>query len=197
MRYHIENEAKDAGIVSDALKEKRQKEAYPVILQFEKWMNAMARKASQNSRIGKAIKYTFPLLPRLGRYVNDGRFCIDNNLVENAIRPLALGRKNYLFCGNHDAAVRAAIVYSFIDTCKALDVDPRLWLEDVLLRIPGNEDNRAALRNLLPDRWKSNLHQLGPSGSNFVQLCPSWENLKSIVQVVFKRMSGGLPMARH
>ncbi|MBR3527353.1 MAG: transposase domain-containing protein, partial [Bacteroidales bacterium] len=66
----------------------------------------------------------------------------------------ALGRKNYLFCGNHDAAVRAAIVYSLVDTCKALDVDPRLWLEDVLLRIPGNEDNRAALRNLLPDRWK-------------------------------------------
>jgi len=154
--YHIENEAKDAGIVGEALKEKRQKEAYPVILQFEKWMNEMARKASQNSRIGKAIKYTFPLLPRLGRYVNDGRFCIDNNLVENAIRPLALGRKNYLFCGNHDAAVRAAIVYSLVDTCKALDVDPRLWLEDVLLRIPGNEDNRAALRNLLPDRWKSN-----------------------------------------
>ena len=154
--YHIENESKDAGIVGEALKEKRQKEAYPVILQFEKWMNEMARKASQNSRIGKAIKYTFPLLPRLGRYVNDGRFCIDNNLVENAIRPLALGRKNYLFCGNHDAAVRAAIVYSLVDTCKALDVDPRLWLEDVLLRIPGNEDNRAALRNLLPDRWKSN-----------------------------------------
>ena len=54
------------------------------------------------------------------------------------------------------AAVRVAIVYSLVDTCKALDVDPRLWLEDVLLRIPGNEDNRAALRNLLPDRWKSN-----------------------------------------
>ncbi len=146
----------DSRSASEALKEKRQKEAYPVILQFEKWMNEMARKASQNSRIGKAIKYTFPLLPRLGRYVNDCRFCIDNNIVENAIRPLTLGRKNYLFCGNHDAAVRAAIVYSLVDTCKALDVDPRLWLEDVLLHIPGNEDNRAALRNLLPDRWKSN-----------------------------------------
>lgn len=66
---------------------------------------------------------------------------------------LALGRKNYLFCGNHDAAVRAAIVYSLVDSCKALDVNPREWMEDVLLRIPGNENNREALRELLPDKW--------------------------------------------
>ena len=108
---------------------------------------------SQNSRVGKAISYTLPLLPRLGRYVNDGRFCIDNNLVENAIRPLALGRKNFLFCGNHDAAVRAAIVYSLVDSCKALGVDPREWMEDVLLKIPGNENKHDVLRELLPDRW--------------------------------------------
>ncbi len=108
---------------------------------------------SQNSCIGKAISFTLPLLPRLSRYVNDGRFCIDNNLVENAIRPLALGRKNFLFCGNHDAAIRAAIVYSLVDSCKALDVDPREWMEDLLLRIPGNENNREALCELPPDRW--------------------------------------------
>ena len=61
--------------------------------------------------------------------------------------------KNYLFCGNHDAAVRAAIVYSLVDSCKALDVNPREWMEDILLRIPGNENNREALRELLPDKW--------------------------------------------
>ena len=151
--YHIENEAKEAGLTGDALKEKRQKESYPVILQLEKWMYETATKTSQNSRVGKAIKYTLPLMPRLGRYVNDGRFCIDNNLIENAIRPLALGRKNFLFCGNHDAAVRAAIVYSLVYTCKAVGKDPREWMEDVLVRIPGNENNREALRNLLPDKW--------------------------------------------
>ena len=151
--YHIENEAEEAGVTGDALKERRQKEAYPVILQFEKWMYETATRSSQNSRIGKAIGHTLPLLPRLGRYVNDGRFRIDNNLVENAIRPLAPGRKNFLFCGNHDAAERAAIVYSLVDSCKALDIDPREWMEDVLLRIPGNENNREALRELLPDRW--------------------------------------------
>lgn len=151
--YHIEDEAKDAGISGDALREKRQKEAYPVILRFEEWMYATAGRTSEQSRVGKAIKYTLSLMPRLGRYVNDGRFRIDNNLVENAIRPLALGRKNYLFCGNHDAAVRAAIVYSLVDSCKAQDVDPRKWMEDVLLRIGGNENNRESLRDLLPDRW--------------------------------------------
>ena len=151
--YHIENEAKEAGITGEALKEKRQKEAYPEIQKFERWMYATAMKVSQNSRVGKAISYTLPLLPRLSRYVNDGRFCIDNNLVENAIRPLALGRKNFLFCGNHDAAIRAAIVYSLIGSCKAAEVDPREWLEDILLKIPENGTDRSTLRELLPSRW--------------------------------------------
>lgn len=148
-----ENETKDNGITGDAMKEKRQKEAYPIILQFKKWMYETAGKTSEQSRIGKAIRYTLPLMPRLGRYVNDGRFCIDNNLVENAVRPLAIGRKNYLFCGYHDAGIRAAIIYSLIGSCKALDVNPREWMEDVLLRIQGNEANRTALRELLPDKW--------------------------------------------
>lgn len=152
--YHIEHECQNAGLSLDAVKEKRQNESYPLIQQFEIWMYETARDTSQNSRIGKAISYTLPLLPRLSRYVNDGRFCIDNNGVENAIRPLALGRKNYLFCGNHDSAVRAAIVYTLIGSCKALGVDPREWMEDVLLRIPEDENDKETLRELLPDRWK-------------------------------------------
>src|SRR3712207_6976946 len=92
-------------------------------------------KVLPKSRTGKAIEYTFSLLPRLSRYVNDGRVNIDNNLIENAIRPLALGRKNYLFCGNDASAYRAAIVYSLIGTCKSAGVDPRVWMEDVLRKI--------------------------------------------------------------
>ena len=60
--------------------------------------------------MGRVLRYTYPLLPRLSRYVLDGRYSIDNNGVENAIRPLAIGRKDYLFCWNHDVAVRAVIV---------------------------------------------------------------------------------------
>jgi len=90
------------------------------------------------------------LLPRLSRYVNDGRINIDNNLIENAIRPLALGRKNYLFCGNDASAYRAAIVYSLISTCKAAGVDPRIWMEDVLRKIPYYQRDRRDLAELLP-----------------------------------------------
>lgn len=72
------------------------------------------------SRVGKAITYAFSLLPRLSTFVNDGRILIDNNLIENVVRPLALGRKNWLFCGNDASAYRAAIVYSLISSCGAL-----------------------------------------------------------------------------
>ena len=89
-------------------------------------------KVLPTSRIGKAIHYSYTLLLRLARYVNDGRINIDNNLIENAIRTLAIGRKNYLFCGNDDAAVLAAIIYSLISSCKAVNVDPRQWMIDVL-----------------------------------------------------------------
>ena len=102
------------------------------------WMNSVSGCFTRKSRMGRALVYT--LLPRLSRYVLDGRYNIDNNGVENAIRPLAIGRKNYLFCGNHDAAVRAAIVYSLFSSCKAHDVDVRSWLEETLRRIPTEKN---------------------------------------------------------
>lgn len=105
--------------------ERIENEAYPIIQDFEKWMNAVASRFTPKSRMGKAIVYTYTLLPRLSHYVLDGRYNIDNNGVENAIRPLALGWKNYLFCRNHDTAVRAAIVYSLSACCKAHDVEIR------------------------------------------------------------------------
>ena len=74
--------------------------------------------------------------PRALTYVLGGRYNIDNNEIEIAIRPLALGRKNYLFVGIHDAAVRAAIVYSLFSCCKASKKDTRIWKEDILRRIP-------------------------------------------------------------
>ena len=148
--YKLETEMKEAGLDADAVRERREKEAYPVIQDFEKWMNAVANRFTPKSRMGKAIVYTYTLLPRLSRYVLDGRYNIDNNGVENAIRPLALGRKNYLFCGNHDAAVRAAIVYSLFACCKARDVEIRPWLEDTLRRLPTEKDITA----LLPENWQ-------------------------------------------
>ena len=153
--YRIENEAKEENLDCDQLKERRQIEAYPGILEFVLWMLNTHTRVLSTSRIGKAISYTYALLPRLSRYVNDGRFCMDNNLIENSIRPLAIGRKNFLFCGNHEAAVRAAIVYSLIGTCKALDVDPKEWMEDILNRMPEYETGKKDISELLPYNWKS------------------------------------------
>ena len=102
--------------------------------------------------------YTYSLFHRLSRYHLDGRYQIDNNLIENTIRPLALGRKNYLFCGNHDAAENAAIMYSLLGCCMASEVNPREWLTDVLTRIPYyNTDYSKDLAELLPHNWE--IHQ--------------------------------------
>ena len=81
---------------------------------------------------------------------------IDKNGVENAIRPLAIGRKNYLFCGSDASAVRASMIYSFISTCKANGVEPREWFEDVIRRIPEYENGRSDVNHLLPKNWKAN-----------------------------------------
>ena len=149
--YKIETEMREAGLSAEEVRERRQKESYPLIQEFEKWMDAVADKFKPKSRMGKALVYTYTLLPRLSRYVLDGRYNIDNNGIENAIRPLALGRKNYLFAGNHDAAVRAAIVYSLFSSCKAAGIEARTWLEDILVRLP---EHHVDLEELLPGNWQ-------------------------------------------
>ena len=148
--YGIEKEMQETGLKPDAIRKRRGEESYIIIQEFEKWMNSVSGRFAPKSRIGKALVYTYTLLPRLSRYVLDGRYHIDNNGVENAIRPLAIGRKNYLFCGNHDAAVRAAIVYSLFSSCKAHNIDVRIWLEDILKRIPTEKD----INLLLPGNWQ-------------------------------------------
>jgi hypothetical protein len=82
------------------------------------------------------------------RYIEDGRYEIDNNLIENSIRPVALGRKNYLFAGSHEAAQYAAMMYSFMGTCKINNVEPFAWLRQVLSVIPDYPANK--LEELLP-----------------------------------------------
>ena len=151
--YGIEKEMQEAGLDHDAIRKRRQEESYKIIQEFENWMNSVSASGrfATKSRMGKALVYTYTLLPRLSRYVLDGRYNIDNNGVENAIRPLAIGRKNYLFCGNHDAAVRAAIVYSLFSSCKAHDVDVRSWLEDTLRKIPTEKN----VDQLLPCNWQA------------------------------------------
>ena len=153
--YKVESDADEAGLTPEQRKEQRLRISYPTILVFEKWMLDTYPTVLPKSKIGEAIAYTYKLLPRLSRYVNDGRINIDNNAIENAIRPLALGRKNWLFCGNDAAAYRAAIVYSLISTCKNAGVDPRVWMTDVLKQIPYYLRDNSDLSELLPRAWAS------------------------------------------
>lgn len=159
MLYNVETMATDQGMNHDQRAALRERLAYPILCAFEKWIVNYYPKAIPQGRMYKALTYTYSLFQRLSRYHLDGRYQIDNNLVENAIRPLAIGRKNYLFCGNHDAAENAAIMYSLLGCCKAYDVNPGQWLTDVLTRIPAyNNDYSRDLAELLPHNWIKTTH---------------------------------------
>jgi len=156
MLYQVETMASEQDMDDSQRAELRRKLAYPILCGFEKWIVSYYPKVLPRGKMGRALSYTYSLFHRLSRYHLDGRYQIDNNLIENAIRPLALGRKNYLFCGNHDAAENAAIMYSLLGCCKACDLNPREWLTDVLSRIPAyNKDYSMDLADLLPHNWKA------------------------------------------
>ena len=89
-------------------------------------------------------------------YLNDGCVKIDNNLIENAIRPIALSRKNFLFAGNHQAAESTALICSLLSTCKEAGVNPREWLIDVLTKLPYYQQPgySIVLKELLPNYWQ-------------------------------------------
>ena len=151
--YHIETLT--AEMTNEERKKKRREMAYPQIIKFEEWMQMKYFDPSMGPLMRTAIEYTFKRLPKLSMYVNDGSWHIDNNGVENAIRPLAVGRKNYLFCGSDASAVRASMIYSFIATCKSAGIEPREWFEDVIRRIPEYESGKADVTHLLPKNWKA------------------------------------------
>jgi len=156
MLYSVETMATDQDMDYDQRAALRGRLAYPILCAFEKWIVSYYPKTLPKGRMNKALSYTYSLFHRLSRYHLDGRYQIDNNGIENAIRPLAIGRRNYMFCGNHDAAENAAIMYSLIGSCKASEVDPREWMTDILTRIPEyNEDYSKDLADLLPHKWKA------------------------------------------
>lgn len=150
--YDIERNAREREINFETRRRYRKLYAHPILCELEIWLKTNVSQTLPKSAIGKAISYTLNLWTKLKEYINDGKYEIDNNLIENAIRPLALGRKNYLFAGSHKAAQRAAMMYSFFATCKINNTEPLAWLTDVLNRIPEHKANR--LSELLPQNWK-------------------------------------------
>jgi hypothetical protein len=121
--------------------------------ELETYILTEYEKVLPKSSIGKAFHYLASRYHKIGEFLHSGRLEIDNNLVENSIRPVALGRKNYLFAGSHAGAERAAIVYSLLGSCKLQGINPYDYLLDVLQRLPEHPVNR--LSELLPPLWKA------------------------------------------
>jgi len=146
--YAIEQKAREQGLSPQQRHSLRLDEALPVMNKLGKWIVETYKTSEPKSPLGKATAYCIPRWDNLLAYLEDGSLEIDNNLAENAIRPIALGRKNYLFAGSNRGAERAAMFYSFFGTCKKNDVNPYEWLWKVLEVIPTYKVNR--LTDLLP-----------------------------------------------
>lgn len=144
--YAIERELNEGSL--ENRKEQRLLRSLPIINELGKWIGEQNKQVLPKSPIGKAFLYSINLWDSLQNYLYNGELLIDNNLIENSIRPNALGRKNYLFAGSDEGAKRTAMFYTFMGTCKLHNVDPMAWLTTVLERIADHKVNK--LHELFP-----------------------------------------------
>lgn len=131
----------------------REARARPLVADLERWMQASRAKLSGKSDMAKALDYMLKRWASFTRFVGDGRICLSNNAAERAIRPIAVGRRNWTFAGSDAGGHRAAAMYTLIETCRMNDVDPRAWLADVIAQLPGHPAKR--IDELLPWHWKA------------------------------------------
>jgi hypothetical protein len=150
--YAIEQHARDSKMNFEEIYQLRQQQAMPILEHLGKWMKEACTQVTPKSSIGKALAYSIERWEALCCYTTNGMLRIDNNPVENSIRPVAIGRKNYLFAGSHEAAQESAMIYSLLGTCKMHSINPWEWLKDVLTRLPDHPINKIA--ELLPHNWK-------------------------------------------
>jgi transposase len=146
--YKIEKEANENNLLSKDRFILRSKKSKYILDQFKIWLDVNLTKTPLQSKIHDAIRYTLSNWEFLNQYLHDGRIEIDNNLIENAIRPFALGRKNWLFKGSPAGAKAGALFYSLIETCKANNIEPYKYFCAMLPRIrlcKADEDYRALL----------------------------------------------------
>lgn len=153
--YKIERQCDEAGLSYDERRQKRQELTRPIMEAMKVWMETEGIKYSPGSLTGKAITYAYTKWDNIIRCLDDGRLYWDNNLAENGQRPITLSRKNFLFCGNHEAAVNLSVICSLLATCKAHEVNPRVYLNDVIAQMPYHKKaTQEELLNLLPHKWK-------------------------------------------
>lgn len=134
--YKIEKQAREKGLTTEELYKERQEKAVPILDEFKKWLDAKIEQAPPKNLLGKAIGYTLNQWHRLIRYVEDGRAGLDNNVVENALRPFVIGRKNWLFSCTPEGAIANACLYSLIETAKVNGLEPYWYLKYLFENLP-------------------------------------------------------------
>ena len=145
--YSLEREIKEQTQDFNRRKQQRDQQIRPILQKTRSWVEENSLQVLPKSAIGKAMTYFIRQYPKLENVLIDGRIELDN-LIENTIRPMAIGRKSFLFCGSHKAAQHAAMFYSFFGSCKLQGVNPRVWLEETLTKI--KDHNIQNLEELLP-----------------------------------------------
>jgi len=149
--YALEKSLRKQGGGRRLREAKRSAEARPVLRRIERMLRQWQPKVLPKSLFGVAIGYALERWTELCRYVEHGQAEIDNNLVENAIRPTALGKKNFLFIGHPDAGWQSAVIYSVLGSCRRLGIDPHEYLRDVLRRLPDMK--MAEIQQITPAAW--------------------------------------------
>jgi transposase len=126
-------------------------QSQPVLRRLRRALELIRRRVLPKSLLGQAIDYTLNRWEALTRYVADGRLEIDNNLCENAIRPTAIGKKNFLFIGHPEAGQRSAVIYSVLGSCRRLGINPAEYLQDLFERLP--KAKTSEIKSLTPAAW--------------------------------------------
>jgi transposase len=157
--YRIERELRESKTVATLRAVARAHQSRPIYRRLHRLFTHLKRKHRYlpRSRMGLAIEYTLNLWSLLGVYLDDGRIEIDQNLVENAIRPTALGKKNWLFIGEAEAGERSAILYTIVESCRRRGIDPYAYLRDILTRLPSATNWQ--IKDLTPEAWARSTHQ--------------------------------------
>jgi transposase len=129
----------------------RQQRSLPLLAEFRQWLQATEQTVLPKSPVGQALQYVLPRWDGLVRYCDNGALSIDNNLSERSVRPIAIGRKNYLFLGSDHGGTAAAILYSIMASAKANQVEPFAYVRDLLIQLSSNSPPRVPA--LLPNAW--------------------------------------------
>ncbi len=148
--YALDRRAKDRKLTIEDVRQEREEFGIPILECFKDWLEVARTQVLPESPMGAAIKYTLGRWEAIVRILEDGRLELDNNRSERALRPVAVGRKNWIVIGNERGGRTASVFYSLVTTCKARGIDPYTYLHDAMLRLVEGYDPE----DLTPRRWE-------------------------------------------